>query len=418
MEESWSSSSATMLKLTAFNYSIWKPRIEDILYCKDLYEPLQLLGQKSEGKLDDIWSILNRKATTQNKASIIRRLVNLKYKDGRSVTEHLSNFQGLINQLTNMQMVLDDGLQALVLLNSLPNSWDTLVVSLSNSAPQGVLTLNIVKDSMFNEEAMRKEQGVIVESEALISEYRGITSNRKFHTGDKLKCRSRDGSIGRSKTRRDLECYHCGQINHMKRECRLFKREQDRGNENSNAKHTTATTSGGNEIVDFGASLHVTSRKDFFTSYTNGDFINVRMRNDKLSKIVGRRDVSFKTNTSCHLVLKDVKYVPDMRLNLISIGLHDDEGYINRLKETQVHLPSPENTIAVIHLELLGGWVARQECPQPVCGKAGVKSNSNKHDIKNSFVPARGKKENTLYITHAKVNNGYLNALTEDSIKL
>ncbi|CAL8167685.1 unnamed protein product [Prunus armeniaca] len=67
MEESSpsSSSSATMLKLTASNYSIWKPRMEDILYCKDLYESLQLLGQKPEGKLDDAWSILNRKAIGQ-----------------------------------------------------------------------------------------------------------------------------------------------------------------------------------------------------------------------------------------------------------------------------------------------------------------------------------------------------------------
>ncbi|BBG92632.1 hypothetical protein Prudu_000423 [Prunus dulcis] len=129
--------------------------MDDILYCKDLYEPFQLLGQKPVGKSDDAWSILNRKfvdqsvfhnvaqetdahklwaklssmyerKTAQNKAS---------YKDGRSVTEHLSDFQGLINLLTNMKMVLDDELQALVLLSSLPDSWDTLVVSLSNSAP-------------------------------------------------------------------------------------------------------------------------------------------------------------------------------------------------------------------------------------------------------------------------------------------
>ncbi|CAL8167684.1 unnamed protein product [Prunus armeniaca] len=83
--------------------------------------------------------------TAQNKASVIRRLVNLMYRDGRSVIEHLSDFQGLINLLTNMKMVLDDELQALVLLSSLPDSWDTLVVSLSNSAPQGVLTLDMMK---------------------------------------------------------------------------------------------------------------------------------------------------------------------------------------------------------------------------------------------------------------------------------
>ncbi|CAL2256839.1 unnamed protein product [Prunus armeniaca] len=181
----------------------------------------------------------------------------------------------------------------------------------------------------------------------------------------------------------------------MKRECRLFKREQDRGNENNNARHTTTTTFGGNEviilcgdgfvnfssqgtcwIVDSGASFHVTSQRDFFTSYTNGDFGNVRMGNDKLSKIVGRGDISLETNTSSHLVLKDVRHVPDMRLNLISTGLLDDEGYTN------------------------------------VFAKGKWKLN------KNYLVLTWGKKENTLYMTHAKVNNGYVNALAEDSIEL
>ena len=29
-----------MIRLTSSNYYIWKPRMEDILYCKDLYAPI------------------------------------------------------------------------------------------------------------------------------------------------------------------------------------------------------------------------------------------------------------------------------------------------------------------------------------------------------------------------------------------
>ncbi|KAI5313383.1 hypothetical protein L3X38_042557 [Prunus dulcis] len=65
-----------------------------------------------------------------------------------------------------------------------------------------------------------------------------------------------------------------------------------------------------------------------------------------------------------------------MRLNLISTGLLDDEGYTNVFAE--------------------GKWKLS----------------------KNSLGLARGKKENTLYMTHAKVNDGYINALAEDSIEL
>ena len=34
--------------------------------------------------------------------------MNLRYKDGNSVAEHLSNFQELLNELSTMKLVLDD----------------------------------------------------------------------------------------------------------------------------------------------------------------------------------------------------------------------------------------------------------------------------------------------------------------------
>ena len=96
--------------------------------------------------------------------------MNLKYKDGNSVAEHLNNFQELLNELSTMKLELDDEVQALLLLSSLPNSWETLVVSLSNSAPNGVINVNMVKDNMFNEEVRRKELGISSNTESLVIE--------------------------------------------------------------------------------------------------------------------------------------------------------------------------------------------------------------------------------------------------------
>ena len=93
---------------------------------------------------------LYERKTAQNKAFVARKLVNLKLKEGRSVAEHLSKFQDLVNQMVTMKLIIDNELQALLLLGSLLDSWETLVVSLSNSAPNGVLKLAMVKDSFFN----------------------------------------------------------------------------------------------------------------------------------------------------------------------------------------------------------------------------------------------------------------------------
>ena len=76
-----------------------------------------------------------------------------------------------------MNLVVDDELQALLLLSSLPNSWETLVVSLSNSAPNGVLQLVMVNDSLFNEEIRRKDMGKD-DAQALVTENRGRSKGR------------------------------------------------------------------------------------------------------------------------------------------------------------------------------------------------------------------------------------------------
>ena len=43
-------------------------------------------------------------------------------------------------------------------------------------------------------------------------------------------------------------------------------------------------------IIDSGATLHVTVRNEFFTSYTPGDFGFLKMGNDGVSKVIGVGD--------------------------------------------------------------------------------------------------------------------------------
>lgn len=82
--------------------------------------------------------------------------MNLKFKKNGSVAEHLNEMQSIINQLAPIKMVLDDELQAILLLSSLPNSWKTLIVSLSNLAQNGVVTMSQVIGNLLNEDVSRK----------------------------------------------------------------------------------------------------------------------------------------------------------------------------------------------------------------------------------------------------------------------
>ncbi|PKI40877.1 hypothetical protein CRG98_038718 [Punica granatum] len=131
---------------------------------------------------------------------------------------HMSDFQDIINQFTNFEIILPDELQAYLLLRTLSDNWDTLVVALSNSAPNGKLSL--ATDSTW--------------------------------------------------------------------------------------------------VADIDASFHVTPHRDFFSSYTTGDYGYMRMGNGRSCKIVSIGDVCLETELGYKLLLKKGKHVPEIRLNLIS----------------------------------------------------------------------------------------------------
>ena len=72
------------------------------------------------------------------------------------MSDHLSRFQDCVNRLGSLKTEMDDEMQAL-LLSSLPDTWEMLVVSLSNSTSSGTLSLSTVKGNIMNEELRHKE---------------------------------------------------------------------------------------------------------------------------------------------------------------------------------------------------------------------------------------------------------------------
>ena len=73
------------------------------------------------------------------------------------MTEHLNNFQGLINQVATLNVNLDDEVQVLLLCSSLMDSWETMVIIVNNSGSNSVLTMNTTNETVMNEELKRKE---------------------------------------------------------------------------------------------------------------------------------------------------------------------------------------------------------------------------------------------------------------------
>ena len=127
--------------------------------------------------------MLYERKNALNKTSLMRKIVRLKYIEGESIVVHISTFMGLVNQLASTRFPLDDAMHAILLLYTLPECWENLIVSLSASCKEDNLSRLVVKTSILNEERRRKDKSALSEPEATVaqnlgrgrSRYRGVS---------------------------------------------------------------------------------------------------------------------------------------------------------------------------------------------------------------------------------------------------
>ena len=80
-------------------------------------------------------------------------------------------------------------------------------------------------------------------------------------------------------------------------------------------------------ILDSGASFHSSPSKELFQNFKSGNFGKVYLGDNKALEVEGRGDLFIKTTLVNQWTLEDVRYIPGLKKNLISICQFDSTGY-------------------------------------------------------------------------------------------
>ncbi|RDX75146.1 hypothetical protein CR513_45011, partial [Mucuna pruriens] len=173
-----------MMSLNGSNYHLWKGKMKDLLFVKKMHLPVLLLKSQNLCLMknetlsinkyvvlfDFLWMIIEIHARTlwekieslyaskygNNKLFLLNSIESLKFKEGTSLLDHLNEFQGIVDQISRMGINFEYEILGLLLLNSLPESSKTFKVSITNSTPNDVVSLQMVNGSVLNEEMRRK----------------------------------------------------------------------------------------------------------------------------------------------------------------------------------------------------------------------------------------------------------------------
>ncbi|MCO5568804.1 hypothetical protein L7F22_022504 [Adiantum nelumboides] len=253
----------------------------------------------------------------------LKKSVELKMKEGTAMSNHLNEFHIIYSQLTTQEIVFLNFVKAMFLLITFLDSWDIFCTMLSDSVASEGLTSANVEGSLLTKEVNRKNNDKDKSNSALVVRGKQQSKEKK---GKKVHNRSKSRD---SKSKDDIECYHCGKKGHMKRDYTKWKQEkdktknseQDEKKSSMKIKEVNVIGSGSDSdsgiatgdiflrsnfdsiflitedghamsdwIIDLGASLHVSPHKEWFTSYVaTKDY--VRLGNEQVYDILGVGDV-------------------------------------------------------------------------------------------------------------------------------
>ena len=184
-----------------------------------------VVKEKTTADLMKALSDMYEKSSANNKVHLMKKLFNLKMVENASVAQHLNEFKTITNQLSSVEIDFDDEIRALIVLASLPNSWESMRMAVSNSTGKEKLKYNDIRDLILAKEICRRDAGETSGSGSTLNlEIRGRGNDRNSNRG---RSKSRNSNRNRNKSRsgQQVQCWNCGKTGHFRRQCKSPKKK-------------------------------------------------------------------------------------------------------------------------------------------------------------------------------------------------
>jgi hypothetical protein len=278
---------------------------------------------------------LYMKKSLTNRLYLKQRLYTLKMKEGMPLCDHLDDFNRIILDLKNIDVKVDDEDQALILLCSLPDLFDNFVNSMLYG--RDTISLADVKSALNSMELRTRLNGKGSDNQA---ESVLVCSRLKNRSSSRGRSSERDLG-GKSKTKKNIQCYYCKKYGHYKSECPKLKNKEEDGSSSvggvveKNSEDSEFLFAVNNSdcclhdkwVLDTACTSHMSYKRDWFTTYESVNGGSVLMGNGVACKIVGMGTIRIRMHDGIVRTLENVRHIPDLKNNLISLGTLDSLGY-------------------------------------------------------------------------------------------
>ncbi|WVZ13024.1 hypothetical protein V8G54_017554 [Vigna mungo] len=297
----------------------------------------------------EIWAKLESLYMTRSLAHRLclkQQLFSFKMSESRTIEEQIAEFSKIVDDLENIEVKLEDEDKVVILLNALPRTFEHLRDALLYEKDQ-VITLEEVLTSIRTKEFQKLQDSKTTEEGAsgLIS----VKGKGKKQSGKEKKLNP-DGT-------KQVHCFKCQKMGHIKKLCPEKGKvgrpqetadvaEASEGYESAGVLVASSEDPQRSWVMDSGCSYHMCPVKEFFENLDQKEHGNVLLGNNKACRVQGVGSVRLKMFDNREMVLQAVRYVPELKRNLISINAFDLGGYTTKVEDGVMRVCSGDSVVA------------------------------------------------------------------------
>lgn len=282
----------------------------------------------------EMWETLNKlymETSLPNRIYVQLKFYSFKMNDTMSINENVNEFLKIVVELSSLEIVVGEEVRAILFLNGLSSRYSQL----KHTLKYGNKALSL-QDVISSAKSLERELNESLDLErssstVLYTTERGrpLVRNNQNNQNNQKGGQGRGRSRSNSKTR--VTYWFCKKEGHVKKDCFARKKKMETEGPGeagviieklffSEALSVNDQLVKDLWVLDSGCTSHMTSRRDWFCDFQENGSTTILLGDDHLVESQGQGSIRVNTHGGSIKILNNVKYVPNLRRNLISIG--------------------------------------------------------------------------------------------------
>lgn len=176
----------------------------------------------------ETWDTLEKVFEPKSRSRILQlktQMISVKFESNETMTSYLNRLKTCSDRLKETECEVKDEELAYAMLSELPNSYESLTMSLANLEDER-FTSSEIRNTLLNEYERRQTKEVAAINESPVT----ATQKEAYHQGRAPNYRRTEAK------KEDRGCYRCGKPGHIANYCRAKETDRVRISRNSRAQ--------------------------------------------------------------------------------------------------------------------------------------------------------------------------------------